>query len=71
MAGSYIELSSEEELIGDGEPFIRKYLYIYGGFSYLCTTACFDIWRYEIPYIPISMAPTGRVLNSGNHWESL
>jgi len=68
MAASFVQLASAEELMGD-EPFPRKYMYMYGGFSYACTTACYDIWRYEIPYIPISMAPTGRSLNSGNHWE--
>jgi len=55
----------------DNEEFLRKYLYIYGGFSYFCQTACHDIWRFEIPYSPIKMAPTGRWVNSGNHWEQL
>ena len=52
MAASYVEITSTEETIGD-EPFVRKYMYMYGGFSYTCTTACYDIWRYEIPYIPL------------------
>jgi hypothetical protein len=60
-----------DELLYGGENLIRKYLYIYGGFSYLCETACADIWRYEIPYFPISMAPVGKVINAGNHWTSM
>lgn len=68
-AGSYVEMGSSEELLGDEEVFIRKYMYMYGGFSYLCTTACYDLWRYEIPYIPLSMAPSGKSMNPGNHWE--
>ena len=46
-------------------------MYIYGGFSYLCTTACYDIWRYEIPYFPLAMAPVGKYFNPANHWEQL
>ena len=71
MAGSYVELSSADEVRWNGEEYLRKYLYIYGGFSYLCTTACFDIWRYEISYGPLAFAPPGKWINSGNHWEQL
>jgi hypothetical protein len=53
------------------EEFVRKYLYIFGGFSYKCQTACWDLWRYEIPYFPYIMAPEGRWINSGNHWVQL
>lgn len=71
-AGCYIALSSAEEIVAvDLEEYERRYLYIYGGFSYFCQTACHDIWRYEIPYAPIAMAPDGRWKNAGNHWEQL
>jgi hypothetical protein len=68
-AGVYIELSRSDEVLAKGELMVRKYLYIYGGFSYLCTTACYDVWRYEIPYVPLSMPPVARWTNAGNHWE--
>lgn len=45
-------------------------MYIYGGFAYKCQTACYDLWAYEIPYTPFSMAPK-KVANYGNHWKIL
>ena len=69
--GCYVELENAEEVNNDGTSFKRKYLYVYGGFSFKCATACFDLWRYEIPYTPIIMPPVGRTINLGNHWELL
>jgi len=71
QASCYIELPNTEEIMNDGKEFRRKYMYIYGGFSYECTTACYDLWRYEIPYFPIRMAPYGQWKNRGNHWQQL
>ena len=53
---------------------LRKYLYIYGGFSFDCTTACFDLWRYEISYGPYNFYPRkdfSEWHNFGNHWVLL
>jgi len=49
---------------------MRKYLYIYGGFSFDCQTACLDLWRFELPYGPQVMYPKkiGEWHNTGNHW---
>ena len=58
-------------MIGDNEEFLRKYMYVYGGFSYLCHTACYDLWRYEIPWTPLAMAPRSKTVNAGNHWEQV
>ena len=48
-------------------------MYIYGGFSYECATACLDLWRYEIPYAPQRYYPepdsSGEWWNRGNHWS--
>lgn len=54
-----------------GKLLRRKYLYIYGGFSFSCTTACFDTWRYEIPFAPMAYYPfpeTKAWKNYGNFW---
>jgi hypothetical protein len=55
----------------DGKVFERKYMYIFGGFSFECNTACYDLWRYEISYTPLIMAPVADWINAGNHWELL
>lgn len=59
----------------EGEPVFRKYLYIYGGFSFECTTSCKDLWRYEIQYGPYNMYPKNEEYsdwhNFGNHWTML
>ena len=70
-AGAYVELDDKDTFFPDGKTYMRrKFLYIYGGFSYDCETACLDLWRYEIPYGPIAMYPK-KVLkwhNRANHW---
>ena len=54
------------------ETITRKYMYMYGGFSYDCATACYDLWRYEISYGPQRFYPsptsTNTWWNRGNHW---
>ena len=72
--GAYVELEDNDTFLPDGKTRLtRKYLYIYGGFSYECRTACFDLWRYEIPYGPYNMYPskTGEWHNVANHWTML
>ena len=72
-ASTYAELDDLDTFMADGETFLRrKYLYIYGGFSFDCETACLDLWRYEIPYGPIALYPKKETLpwhNRGNHWS--
>lgn len=48
-------------------------MYIYGGFSYDCATACADLWKFEIPYAPIKLYPEKENAwhNMGNHWTEL
>ena len=71
-AGSYVQMVTDDATYQDnGLTFERKYVYIYGGFSYSCETACYDTWRYEIPYVPVATPPSSRWTNSGNHWEML
>ena len=69
---SYVQLYDPESLTIDDEPFLRKYMYIYGGFSFECQTACLDLWRYEIAYGPMAMYPASTEWkNTGNHWVLL
>lgn len=57
-SGSYVALNDMTTFMPDGlKPVERKYLYIYGGFSFACETACHDLWRYEITYAPYSYYP--------------
>ena len=73
-AGAYVELFDEDtyQYLRENtrRRLLRKYLYIYGGFSFNCETACYDLWRYEISYGPMAMYPSkaGQWHNRGNHW---
>lgn len=53
----------------------RKYMYVYGGLSYECVTACGDLWRYEVPWAAQRYYPTPKQgsswWNRGNHWTLL
>lgn len=54
------------------EIMMRKFMYIYGGFSYDCHTACQDIWLYEIPYMAKNVPPViAGKQNTGNYWQNL
>jgi hypothetical protein len=57
----------------DGTPVFRKYMYLYGGFALDCTTACTDLWAYEISYGPYNYYPRHsdktKWHNFGNHWK--
>ena len=48
-------------------------MYVYGGFSLDCTTACTDLWAYEISYGPYNFYPRhkdkNKWYNFGNHWN--
>jgi hypothetical protein len=44
----YAETNVKETIAGN-QKVRRKYMYMYGGFSFDCATACMDLWRYEIP----------------------
>ncbi len=74
--GVYAELDDPATVINNNTQttqvlLTRKYLYIYGGFSRDCTNACFDTWRYEIPYGPYTFYPRSASLQFkyGNYWE--
>ena len=51
---------------------LRKYMYTYGGFTYDCTNACFDLWKYDIPWAPMRYFPepsqAGAYWNTANNW---
>lgn len=70
--GTYVELNDTNNYFdGTDVPVLRKYLYIYGGFSFECQTACYDLWRFEIPFAPMSYYPRNNISdwqNCGNHW---
>ena len=71
--GTYVELNDTRNYFeGTNIPVLRKYLYVYGGFSFMCQTACFDLWRFEIPFAPMSYYPMNNITewrNAGNHWK--
>lgn len=59
-------------MVGTNDNLIRKYLYIYGGFSFDCTTACYDTWAYEITYGPQAYyPPSASGSGQGNYWTQL
>ena len=66
-AGVYIEKKDQ------GTNFIKKYLYIYGGYSLYCQHNCEDMWAYEISYGPQRFYPDSSyyINNEGdnNFWE--
>lgn len=45
-------------------------MYVYGGFSFDCTTACNDTWRYEIAFGPYAYYPSSKSawVDAGNFW---
>ena len=53
--------------------FLRKYLFIYGGFSIYCKQSCEDMWLYEISYGPQRFYPniTNGKWERGNKWEKI
>lgn len=72
-AGVYAELTDMDTLVNVELKIglVRKYLYIYGGFSNECTSACYDTWRYEIAYAPLGFYPDSASTfhKPGNYWE--
>ena len=50
---------------------LRKYMFLYGGFSIYCENACNDLWQYEIPYAPYRYYPTNQTLERGNTWTEI
>jgi len=72
-ASVYIEIPVVDK--HTNQIILRKYMYMYGGFSYECVDACGDLWRYEIPWASQRYYPepkqTGVWWNRGNHWTLL
>ena len=66
----------------NGEPFVRKYMYIYGGYSLYCEhSPCSDMWAYEIAYGPQRFYPDSAyytktsesniIWEKGNKWSEI
>ena len=66
-AGVYVEIMDREI------HFLRKYLFIYGGFSLYCSHSCEDMWYYEISYGPQRFYPKNNngSWERGNKWKRL
>ena len=47
---------------------LKKYMFIYGGYSIYCEIACNDMWMYEIAYGPMRMYP--RTITSSDEWQT-
>ena len=64
-----------------GINFIRKYMFIYGGYSIYCQHSCEDMWSYEISYGPqrfypdskyfISSSEQNNIWEKGNKWNRI
>ena len=77
-ASVYIE---QTERSAFDQLIVRKYMFVYGGYSLYCQHSCEDMWSYEIPYAPQRYYPdssysTGstsitRLWNRGNVWSRL
>ena len=48
---------------------VRKYMYIYGGFSLYCQNACDDFWNFEIAYAPQRYYPMNNGDNNSDNWK--
>jgi hypothetical protein len=66
-ASVYVEIEEK----GFNTTILRKYMYVYGGFSIYCQNACDDMWRYEIAYAPQQYYKTPSGWNRGNAWTKL
>ena len=66
-AGVYVEIIDKEI------HFLRKYLFIYGGFSLYCHHSCEDMWYYEISYGPQRFYPKNNIdsWERGNKWKRI
>ena len=66
-AGVYVEIMDTEI------NFLRKYLFIYGGFSLYCQHSCEDMWKYEISYGPQRFYPkyNNNSWERGNKWKRI
>jgi len=70
-ASVYVE--KLENIAKSGKAILRKFMYIYGGFSLYCENACSDFWMYEIPYAPLRYYPyvTSQEYSVGNIWSEI
>ncbi len=61
------------EILDNNTNFIRKYLFIYGGFSIYCQHSCEDMWYYEISYGPQRFYPNISSIEweRGNKWKEI
>ncbi len=69
-AAVYIE--KQENIRKTGNVILRKFMFIYGGFSIYCENACEDLWMYEITFAPIRYYPYNSVdYTIANIWTQL
>jgi hypothetical protein len=58
----------------EAKRIMRKYMYIYGGFSIYCQNACNDFWMFEIAYASQRFYPFRNQFadwNRGNRWTQI
>ncbi|CDW87815.1 UNKNOWN [Stylonychia lemnae] len=74
-AGVFVQLDDQYTILDtiNGTLLRRQFLYIYGGFSFECTSACNDTWRYEIAIGPYAFYPSAKSdwIDAGNFWTKL
>ena len=52
-----VSIKSQEYTNNYAKEITRKYMYIYGSYSPDCECACYDMWRYEIPWAGMRYQP--------------
>jgi len=67
---SSVYLEIEDQTVS---PYIlRKYMYVYGGFSIYCEKICDDMWVYEVAYAPQRYYPEqSNQWDRGNIWKNI
>lgn len=73
MYHTSVYLEKEDYNLMVNKRIIRKYMYVYGGFSVYCQNACDDFWYFEIAYGPQRYYPYKNTddWNRGNRWTQI
>lgn len=73
MYHSALYIQREDFNLRQEKRILRKFMYVYGGFSIYCQNACGDFWQFEIAYAPQRYYPNNNAQdwNRGNRWTQI